>query len=95
VCGGDGLCEPLSCEAGYTCAEGSECVHGAPASDAHGCRVLACDEPGATPCPVTHGCSEGSCVRLACNVDDDCPCGTCMESQCWDRPWICVDVSGL
>jgi hypothetical protein len=89
TCQLDGHCTPTACDAGYTCPEGFSCELGQPGSDGHGCRVIPCDEVGALACPLVHTCVDGACQRLACVQDDDCPCGTCMQAQCWDRPWVC------
>lgn len=87
-CEADGHCVPLSCEGEFTCPEGQKCEPGTGA-DRHGCRGIPCGEPGALECPVVAECLAGVCTSRLCSVDADCPCGTCIQGGCWDRPWIC------
>jgi hypothetical protein len=89
TCQADGHCVPTACDAGFTCPAGQVCDVGGVGVDGHGCRALACDQPGALACSVVSSCVAGVCERIACVVDDDCPCGTCIEQECWERPWIC------
>lgn len=89
-CAADGHCVPLSCGDTFTCPEGQKCELGAGA-DRHGCRPIACDQPGALACPQVTECVGGECTRRVCSVDADCPCGTCILGGCWDRPWICAE----
>lgn len=91
-CAADGHCVPVSCEDGFTCPQGQMCGAGAGA-DRHGCRVIPCDQPGALACPQVAECLDGTCTPRLCSVDADCPCGTCIMGGCWDRPWICVELS--
>jgi hypothetical protein len=91
VCGPDRLCVAAACDEGYACPAGRRCEVGAAGSDDHGCVVIPCDEAGADPCPEVHACVDGTCQRIPCATDDDCPCGTCNDALCWDRPWVCFE----
>ena len=57
----------------------------------HGCALLKCDAPGATPCNGAQTCEQGVCTAIACEVDSDCPCGSCVQKLCYERPWICEE----
>jgi hypothetical protein len=86
-CEADGLCAPIRCDDGFACAEGSRCEPNG--GDAHGCVVIPCDEAGALACPLLHECVASVCQRSTCEADDDCSCGNCLDSQCWETPWYC------
>jgi hypothetical protein len=89
TCEADGLCTPIPCDGGYACAAGFTCTPGAATADGHGCAAIPCDEPDALPCGPTSECMAGTCQRIACSSDADCPCGSCIQQQCWERPWVC------
>lgn len=91
VCEATGLCAPESCDVGYACAAGTRCEAGAAGSDEHGCVSIPCEEEGATPCSPVEECVSGSCTRLDCSRDGDCPCGTCANGKCWTKPWVCIE----
>ena len=55
-CEADGRCEPVPCDDGFACAGGYRCVPGGLVGDVHGCVMIPCDEPGATPCPYPTSC---------------------------------------
>jgi hypothetical protein len=90
-CAADGHCVPISCDDEFLCAKGLRCQPDAAGSDRHGCELIPCDEQGATGCAVTSTCVDGSCQRIGCDHDADCPCGSCIEGGCWERPWICYE----
>lgn len=89
TCEADGHCTPIPCDGGYACAEGFGCDPGSAGADRHGCAAIPCDQAGALPCGPASECVAGVCQRIACSVDSDCPCGTCIVEECWDRPWVC------
>ena len=90
-CPESGICEPVPCDEGFACAPGARCEPGAAGGDAHGCVAIPCDEAGALACPLLHACVDQVCQRAACERDDECECGSCIASQCWERPWECYE----
>lgn len=89
TCELDGHCVAIACDDGFECTEGFSCVPGGAGADRHGCVLIPCDEAGALPCAQTSECVASVCQRIACSVDTDCPCGTCVQQECWERPWVC------
>ena len=89
----DGHCAPLPCDGGYTCPAGNTCAPKTEGADGHGCVQIPCDQPGAQPCGELFGCVAGACERLTCTASADCPCGTCVQGRCHERPWLCTSPS--
>ena len=88
----NGHCAPISCEDGWTCADGEVCHPKAAPKDPHGCTAPLCDDPGGAPCSPNASCEPevGCMYDKPCATDGDCACGTCIQSVCRDRPGICI-----
>ena len=87
-------CEPIACADGWECREGSVCdPDGAGPHDAHGCRILHCQEPGGVTCGDNLDCDASTggngCRVRRCTADAECDCGTCVMGGCQSRPGVC------
>jgi len=72
-------CVAGGCPDGQECSEGGACV------------PLRCDT-GAIACPENFRCtgfSGDGCLRLGCESDGDCDCGSCIDSRCYEGPGTC------
>ena len=77
---------------------GGRCAPGEPGADALGCAPMLCTE-GGVECGLVSECEPGhpqsdasGCMRIACSSDGDCPCGTCDDNLCWERPRRCFTL---
>lgn len=85
-CQADGTCQPLRCDAGYACADGSRCNVESTRADAHGCELIPCNDGWSceenTRCVVPVSATSHGCNALQCAADTDCDCGYCVNGSC-------------
>jgi hypothetical protein len=84
-CGSNGHCVPLACDTeAYVCPDGFKCDRLHPASDAHRCAPIHCND--GFVCPAYQQCSSifpgHGCTLIGCALDQDCPMGRCVNGSC-------------
>lgn len=87
-----GFCNPTSCQDGYTCAPGLTCQM-TPWSDEHDCRPFDCSEMEiCTPNQTCEATPQGyQCITKACQADQECACGACVNGHCEGRIGACYE----
>jgi hypothetical protein len=87
------LCEPITCDDGYTCPSGDMCG-GSGSPDEHGCVPILCED--GFECPENTHCSPSAsghgCEALPCATDADCDCGACVNDRCASGPGNCTYI---
>jgi len=91
-------CEPLPCDEGFTCQAGYACRPDDPRGVGNaGCVVLHCSEAGGPKCPVNSDCRADvggtGCTVRACEHDEQCDCGACVNGSCAPRPGVCMSLA--
>jgi hypothetical protein len=81
ICGTEGYCYAVPCNAGWTCAADELCLLGASDADAHGCAPAKCSDGGYT-CPTGQHCDSGTgsdahgcryfCSEVGCPPNQTC-----------------------
>jgi hypothetical protein len=90
-CGKNGRCAPISCTDGYACGTYARC--GGPHLDDHGCSALGCWEGGPACGPLELCTHDQGCMPRRCNASADCPCGSCLDGTCRERPGVCGPIN--